>query len=213
VNIVVRKDRSRLRALGIAVVVSILGIIGFLIMRTGDRTPEATRHSTAEPTSTSDAPPQYAAPSASTNIAPRATIASNAPRAAQPWQASLQPSVVAATRVESLSAYQVQMENWSCEAVQCVSNLRIPLNTDVGRRRDISAAADILDVLQKKMAPSDIRVALRSVQPDSQGVAVSLEFSPNASSQGRFYTDAEIAAIRMESVQQGLKMQSQSTAH
>jgi len=217
VNVVVRRDRSGSRAWVIAAAVAILGIAGFWFMRSGDRAPETTRQAAAEPASTSVAPPPSAAPAASTSIAPQAAVAvaaaSTAPRPAQSWQAALQPAVVAATRVDSLSAYQVQMEHWSCEGEKCVGSLRIPLNTDAGRKHDIAAPAQILDVLQKKMAPSDIRVAMKSFQPDSQGIAVALEFSANASRQGRFYTDEEIASIRMESVLQGSKMSCKDTAH
>jgi hypothetical protein len=154
------------------------------------------------------------AASVSTTIASRAVAAMPPPRNAAgvvpPWHASLQPAIVAATRVESLAAYQVQMERWSCEGEQCTGNFRIP--PTVAASRDMSSAANIFDGLKKKMAEEDIGVAMRSVQPGPQGLALSLEFTPSASQQGRFYTFAEIADIRGDSFQQGHKAAEQEIA-
>lgn len=209
--------RSNPRALVIAALLVILGIVGFLVMRSGSRVPDGAKQSMAEPLPAPDMSRPSAAPSAPTNVASRATAAmpasSNAPRAVPPWKATLQPTVVAAMRNDSLAEYQVQMEHWSCEGEQCVGNLRIPPNVEAGRKGDMSAAANIFNSIKGEMARSDIEVAVRSIHKDGQGLAVSLVFTPDAASQGRFYTYDEIAAIRMESVQQGMKMQRQDPAH
>ena len=83
--------------------------------------------------------------------------ASDARRPMPTWQASLQPVVVAATRVESLAAYQVQMERWSCESEQCVGNFRITPTAAAGQR--MSAAAQIFDSLMAQMARADVDVS------------------------------------------------------
>ncbi len=186
---------------------AILGIVGFQFMKGGSSpttgaTPAATEHTTV-----SDATQPAAAPSAPA-VASQAVAAhasGTASRAAPAWQATAQPAVVAGIRTDSLAAYQVQMERWTCEGDKCVGNLRIPPTVEAGRRGDLSAAAKILETLGKEMARSNVDVALQAIHPGPEGLAVNLEFTPFSARKGRFYTDAEITSIRMESFEQGIK--------
>ena len=209
-----RSMRTGRRRGAVAALVVILGAGGFVLTRHGGGSPDGAKPSSAEPVATSSAPLPTASPSAPEDVASRALIAmaaaSHAAAGAAPWHASLQPAVVAATRVESLAAYQVQVEKWTCEGPQCVGNLRIP--PTVAASRDMSSAANVFDSLKKKMAEEDIGVAMRSIQPGPQGLAMSLEFTQNALQQGRFYTFAEIADIRGDSFQQGHKAAEQELA-
>jgi hypothetical protein len=199
---------------GIAALVVILGAGGFVVTRSGGGTPHGAKASSAALVPASSAPLPAAAPSAPADVVSRAVVAmpasSHAAGAAAPWHASLQPAVVAATRVESLAAYQVQVENWTCEGERCVGNLRIP--PTVSASRDMSSAANVFNSLKKQMADEDVGVAVRSMQPGPQGLAMSFEFTPSASQQGRFYTFAEIADIRGDSFQQGHKAAEQELA-
>lgn len=210
-----RAMRTGRRRGAVAALVVILGAGGFVVMRHGGGSPDGAKPSSAEPVAASSAPLPTAAPSAPAGMASSAVVAmpaaaSHAAAGAAAWNASLQPAVVAATRVESLAAYQVQVEKWTCEGQQCVGNFRIP--PTVAASRDMSSAANVFDSLKKKMAEEDIGVAMRSIQPGPQGLAMSLEFTQNASQQGRFYTFAEIADIQGDSFQQGHKAAEQELA-
>ncbi len=185
------------------------GVAGFLIGRSGaqgvPQTPQPPAASASAPIATRP----LDAPSAPADVAPRVP-ASGAPSADAPpqresWHASLQPAVVAAIRTDALSAYQVQMEHWSCEGQQCVGNLRIPPTVEAGRTGNMSAAATIFDSLKGQMARSNVDVSLLSVHPSPEGMAVSFQFIPTAAKPGRYYTDAEISAVRLESFEQGRK--------
>ena len=208
--------RPRLHVLLCVVALLTLGSGSYFVWRCVSTPQETITKAEIAATPSSLAPP-VALSKAPTNISSASSTASsasgNSSRPAPQWQAMLEPAVVSATRVDSLSAFQVQMEKWSCEGKSCVGDLRIPLSADAGQKHDISASADILGVLQKKLGESDIQVGVRSIHPDSQGVAVSLEFSPDASRQGRFYTDEEIASIRSESLIQGSKIPCRNSAH
>ena len=201
--------RSIRPALVIVTLLVILGIIGFLVVRSGNDLPRDRNLSSAEPASVPDFARPVEAPSAPPSAQSRSTASaqasSSAGRPGQPWQISVQPAVVAAIRNESLSAYQVQMDRWSCEGQQCVGNLRIPPTVEAGRQGDISAPANIFDRLKEQMGRENVDVSLLSIQPSPEGLAVAFQFTPNAVIHGRYYTDAEIAAIRLESLQQGRK--------
>ena len=163
-----------------------------------------------------DATQPDASPAAPATVASHATVAAQASNtasgAAPAWQASAQPAVVTAIRNDSLAAYQVQMERWTCEGERCVGNLRIPPTVEAGRRGDLSAAAKILESLGKEMARSNVDVGLQSIHPGPEGLAVNLEFTPFSARKGRFYTDAEITSIRMESFEQGIKSVGQAAS-
>ncbi len=197
---VVRPDRARGRVALVAVLLAMLGIIGVMLSKGGASGPIASK---SEPVP--DATPVVAAPSPSTVVASLAVAAKAASSVAQPaparWQASLQPAVVAATRVDSLAEYEVQMENWSCKGEQCVGNFRIPPTVPGSKR--LSSVSQILDSLKADMARHDIDVSIGSFQPGDQGMAVSMQFTPTAALQSRVYTSSEIAAIRLESFEQG----------
>lgn len=210
--------RSYLRELLIVLALLIAASGSYYLWLSNSAPIEGVKHADTAPPVPATLPPVALAKaptstSAATPVPPPASPIKGARSAPPQWQASLEPSVVSATRVDSLSAFQVQMEKWSCEGNRCVGDLRVPLSADAGRKHDLAASADILSVLQKKLGESDIQVAVRSIQPDDQGVAVSLEFSPDASRQGRFYTNQEIASIRAESVMQGSKMACKNSAH
>lgn len=194
---------------------AILAIVGCQFMK-GASSPATAAAKPAAAAPVSDATPPATAPSA-TAVASSATVAaqasSTASGAAPAWQASAQPAVVAAIRTDSLAAYQVQMERWTCEGDQCVGNLRIPPTVEAGRRGDMSAAAKIFENLGKEMARSNVDVALQSIHPGPEGLAVNLQFTPVSARKGRFYTDAEITSIRMESFEQGAKSVSHDPAH
>lgn len=208
--------QGTVRRVGVAALLAVIvGVVGFLVLRNSGRNPEDAKLSSAEALPTADAAPSSSpASSAPANGAPRVVVAtqasSRAAGAAPAWHASLQPAVVAATRAESLAPYQVQVERWDCDGERCVGNLRIP--PTVAASRDMSSAADVFNSLKKQMAPQDIGVSMKSMQPGPQGLAISLEFTQNASQQGRFYTFAEIADIRGDSFQQGHKAAEQELA-
>ncbi len=209
-----RKQRSIRNASVVTVLLVGLGIVGFLVVRNGRGVQEGAELSGAGPLTASQAPRPTAAPSAPANVASIAVAAvpasSGAAGAAPPWHATLQPAVVAATRVESLAPLQVQMERWTCEGQQCVGNFRIP--PTVAASHNIASAAQIFDSLKQEMAKEDVNVALSSMQPGPQGLAVSFQFMPNAAVPRRTYTDTEITAIRAESFDQGLKAAAQEPA-
>ena len=207
--------RSNLRVLVAAALLLVLGIVFLLIMKSGPGALNSEKHSSAEPVSAHDTVRPFEAASASVKVAsPVAAQASNnGTRPVQPWQTSVQPAVIAVIRGESLAAYQVQMERWSCEGDQCVGELRIPPTVEAGRKGDMSAAANIFDSLKKEMAQADVDVSLQSIHPGPQGLAASFQFTPNAAIQGRYYTAGEIAAIRLESFQQGRQERGQDAPH
>lgn len=212
-----RHRRSIRPPLTVAALLAALGIAGFLFMRNGARVPDDGGPIPAGAASVPDAPRPVAAPSApgaeASSVAVAAPLPGNAARPAPAWQHSLQPAVVVAIRADSLSAYQAQVEHWACESEQCVGNLRVPPTVEAGRTGDMSAAAKIFDNLKGEMARNGVDVALGSVHRGPQGLAIAFEFTPGAAAKGRFYTDAEIAAIRLESFEQGSKSRGQDAAH
>ena len=207
--VVLHRNRFGSRFPIVFLLLLVLGIATVLIMRSSVTKSEEAKQLLAERTSPSDTPLTQPAASGTSTVAPRAKSlapsSSSAARPAQSWQASLQPQVVAATRVDSLAEYQLQMDRWSCEGKVCVGDLRIPPNVEAGRQRDLYAPTKILDNLQKAMASSDIDVGIRSVQVDGEGLGLTMQFTPDASTHGRFYTYAEIAAIRSDSMEQASK--------
>lgn len=209
--------RSNLLALVAVALLLILEFVLLLIMKSGPGARDGEKHSAAEPASAYDTVRPWEAASAPVTVAsPVATAArasNNGTRPVRPWQTAVQPAVVAVIRGESLAAYQVQVERWSCEGEQCVGKLRIPPTVEAGRKGDMSAAANIFDSLKKEMAQSDVDVSLESIHPGPQGLAASFQFTPNAALQGRYYTAGEIAAIRLESFQQGRQERGQDAPH
>ena len=184
--------------------VLILGGAGFWAMNRSGAVPDGAKRDVVKPASAPDMSRPEAAPAASSApVAAASPAASAATRRVPPWQISLQPAVVAATRIDSLVAYQTQMEHWTCEGEQCIANLRIPPTVPGGG--DMSSASNVFNVLQQKMALAGVDVALSSIHPEPQGIALALQFTPSAAAPGRFYTNAEIASIRLEMLEQGLK--------
>lgn len=210
-TVVVRQDRPNRRGLIVAALAIAVGLGLLLMYQEGSRTSPEAKKATGAPIADSHATTQVSAPSAAADVplkaVPQHHSQSAASRPASDWQVSLQPVVVAATRTESLSAYQVQMENWTCEHGQCVGNFRIPPTVEGSHR--LSSAADVFDSLKAQMAKQDIDVSLGSVHPGQQGMAVSFQFTPNANVEGRYYTPGEIAGIRLESFEQGVKASTQ----
>ncbi len=209
--------QSRLPTIAVAALLIALGGIAFLVVAGGRREPERTREASVEPVSRSIPAVPVAAASASVPVpsqGPAAVrVASSADRSVHQWQAAVQPAVVTAIRDDSLAAYQVQMERWSCEGQVCVGNVRIPPTVDAGRRGDLSAAANVFDKLKTEMAKSDVDVAIQSIQPGPQGLAAAFQFTPNASTASHTYTDAEVATMRLETYQQARKEHDQPQPH
>lgn len=212
-----RGSRSARPVVVLVVLLLIVGAAGFLFMRGAGRVPDGAKPAAAEAAPASAVAQPAAAPDAPADVASHAvaalSAASGAARPATSWQASAQPAVVAAIRTDSLAQYQVQMEHWACEKEQCVADVRIPPTVEAGRKRDLSATADVFDKLKAQMDRADVNVSLRSVQPGADGIAMSFQFIPKAAMPGRFYTDAEIAQIRLDSVQQGVKMSQDEAKH
>ena len=77
----------------------------------------------------------------------------------------------------------------------------------------MAAPANIFDSLKEQMARAHVDVSLLSIQPSPEGLAVAFQFTPNAAVQGRYYTAAEIAAIRLESLEQGRKEGNRESTH
>ncbi len=210
-------DRRRLsirKASGITALLAGVGIVGFLAVRSSRDAPDGAKQAGGEPVPASEVQRPLAATSAPVDVASRAVVAtlasSPAAAATTPWHASLQPAVVTATRVESLAPLQVQMERWACEGQQCVGNFRIP--PTVAASRNMSSAAQVFNSLKEQMAEQDIDVAVSSIQPGPQGLALALQFTPNAAVPRRVYTDREITDIRAESFEQGHKAAEQEPA-
>jgi len=169
--------------------------------------PDVTKQPSTELVSTAATSQSFAAPSTAKNGASHASAAlsttSNGPRPTPPWQTSLEPAIVAAIRVVSLAEYQVQMERFSCEREQCMGSFRVPPSLEASRK--LSSAAQIFDNLKNQLAQEDIDVSMSSIRPGPEGLAVSFQFTPTTEIQGRTYTPGEIAAIRLESFEQGRK--------
>lgn len=211
--VVHRARRSRRPALIAGALLASLGVAGFLVVRSGQGSPVAAT-SSAEPVAAAEAGRPVESPrAASAVVAVAAVVPASAPRPAPPWQVSLQPAVVASIRDDALSAYQVQMDSWTCEGEQCVGKLRIPPTVEAGRRGDMGAGANIFDSLKARMAKENVDVALMAIHPSPEGLAIAFQFTPNAALQGRYYTTAEIAAIRLESFEQGRKEREQAGTH
>ena len=211
-----RRRRFVRQPLVVMALLACLGIGGFLVIENGDGLRDRAKQAVGATPPVSTIAPRAEATSAPVNGASRNTVAvqvsTDVPRPLPSWQTSAQPAVVAAIRNESLSAYQVQMDRWSCEGQHCVGTLRIPPTVEAGRQGDLSAPANIFESLKAQMARANIEVSLLSIQPSAEGLGVAFQFSPNAASQGRYYTFAEIAAIRLESFQQGRKERDQDHA-
>ena len=197
-------DRRSVGPAIIGAAVLILGGVGFWVTNRGGGLPEGARQDVVKPASAPDmSRPDAASVAASAPVAVASPAASAVTRSVPSWQTVLQPAVVAATRIDSLAAYQTQMEHWSCEGERCVANLRIPPTVPGGG--DMSSASDVFNALQKKMALAGVDVSLSSIHPEPQGIAIALQFTPSAAAPGRFYTNAEIASIRLEMLEQGMK--------
>lgn len=197
--------------------VALLAVGGFASMKGAGTAASSAKASAADPAPASGATQPSAAASTSADAGGRTTLAVQATNAAsapvRAWHTSAQPAVVAAIRNESLAAYQVQVERWACEAEQCVGDLQVPPTVEAGRTGNMQAASDIFNKLKEEMAKSDVDVALRSIKRGPQGLAVAVEFTPVSARKGRFYTDAEITAIRAESFDQGMKAANQVSVH
>jgi len=198
--------RSNKSIVLITALVLICAVSSFVLVRKADHSSEGASSAGASPAIARATLPQDAvASSPMMNVASPAAVATQtsqpASRPSPAWQASVKPAVVAATRVDSLATYQVQMERWTCTDDHCDADFRIPPTVEASGK--LSSAAQMLDTLQKKMAKQNIDVALNSIQPGPQGLAVSMDFTPSAATPRKEYSSADIAAIRLESYQQG----------
>lgn len=211
-----RRSKLPLLAL-IALLLMASGIVAFALLRNGSAAAVSSRQVIAEPMPSPAAQAAEAMPSSPALAASGATAAVQVPgslnRSVKQWQASVQPQVVAAIRTDSLVSYQVQMDRWSCEGQQCVGSLRIPPTVEAGQKGDMRAASNIFDTLKTEMAKSSVDVAIQSIQPGPQGLAASFQFTPNQVAAARTLTDADLAAIRLESYQQGNKEHVSETSH
>lgn len=102
----------------------------------------------------------------------------------------------------TLLKHQFQMEAWECRDEHCRAKVRVPPSSEARRRQDMSSAKDLLDVMRVEAKSANAEIALRSILPGKQGIAIEVDLTPAGREVGRYYTPSEIARIRMETVQQ-----------
>ena len=117
----------------------------------------------------------------------------------------VKPAVLSTLRAEDLAKYQAQVERWSCEGNQCVANLRLPATVDASRNHDMTAPSQIFSALKGSLAASNVDVAIRSINNEPTGMAMSFQFTSTAAVPGRYYSESELSAIRMDSFEKGRK--------
>lgn len=64
------------------------------------------------------------------------------------------------------------------------------------------SAQDLMGVMRVEAKAANAEISLRSIVPGQQGIAIEVDLTPAGSEVGRYYTPAEIARIRGETVEQ-----------
>jgi hypothetical protein len=117
----------------------------------------------------------------------------------------VKPTVLSTLRADDLAKYQAQVEQWTCEGSQCVANLRLPATVDASRQHDMTAPSRIFSALKGSLAASNVDVSIRSISNEPTGMAMSFQFTSTSAGPGRYYSESELAAIRMDSFEKGRK--------
>jgi hypothetical protein len=73
----------------------------------------------------------------------------------------------------------------------------------------MSAVADVLQVMQHDAKKQGAEVGLRTAMPGPQGIVIEVEWQSDGAVGGRYYTDAEIAQIRADTLLQHFKKEGQ----
>lgn len=114
----------------------------------------------------------------------------------------LQYRMRAVLQDEKLLTHQLQLEAWACQADHCRATIRVPPGSEAGRRQDMGAIEDLMQVMNAEAKAANAALSLRSAVPGRQGIAVELDLTPASGGGGRYYSDDEIAKMRMETVKQ-----------
>ena len=114
----------------------------------------------------------------------------------------LQYRMRAALQDEKLLSHQLQMEAWECREDRCQTTVRVPVSSEAGRRHDMGSVEDLMQRMRVEAKAANAELSLRSAIPGRQGISIELDLTPISGGGGRYYTDDEIARIRMETVQQ-----------
>lgn len=113
---------------------------------------------------------------------------------------------------EKLLPHQLQMEAWECREDRCQATVRVPPTSEAGRRHDMGSVEDLMQRMRAEAKAANAELSLRSAVPGRQGIAIELDLTPVHSAGGRYYTDEEIARMRMETVKQVSKPASSVSA-
>lgn len=123
------------------------------------------------------------------------------PRFSLPTE-QLQYRMRAVLQDEKLLPHQLQMEAWECREDHCQATVRVPPGSEAGRRQDMGSVEDLMQLMRVEAKAANAELSLRSAVPGRQGIAIEVDLMPASGGGGRYYSDEEIARIRMETVRQ-----------
>ncbi len=110
----------------------------------------------------------------------------------------------------AFAAQQIALTRMNCATDSgCELALQVPPFAPAARQHDPSLAADLLTALQENPALQGHEVGLSELRFGADGIALRFQVKPPSAVVGRYYTDADIAKLRADTIVEHLRQTGQ----
>lgn len=111
----------------------------------------------------------------------------------------------------TFAAQQIALTRMNCATgAVCELALQVPPFAPAARQHDPALAAELLTALQKSPALQGHEVGLSELRFGADGIALRFQVKPPSAVMGRYYTDADIAKLRADTVAEHLRQTGQN---
>lgn len=204
---------TRLRTLGLPWLTLVLGVgLGWFGAQAVRPTP-STAAATATPSvdQTRIAVAALGASSVVATVAPGAHHeGSIAPNHGVPSQ-DLRALTLQTITAPAFAAQQIALTRMNCAPGSgCELALQVPPFAPAARQHDPALAADLLTALQQNPTLQGHEVGLSELRFGADGIALRFKVKPTSAVRGRYYTDADIAKLRADTLAEHLRQTGQN---
>ncbi len=111
----------------------------------------------------------------------------------------------------TFAAQQIALTRMNCAPSSgCELALQVPPFAPAARQHDPALAADLLTALQKSPALQGHEVGLSELRFGTDGIALRFQVKPPAAVAGRYFTEADIAKLRADTIAEHLRQTEQT---